>query len=157
VGSVIILVLIYFYLLERVRGGGGVGFLASLGEIAISIMLLSLLPGKNRFSVRIHYYFRTWVHTLYPTLLWFYGNLILYCVLPPPRTMSVLGVGFSILYIAFSLSLLVWKVILVYLSIRFSSRVQLYRIMYYFLLYLALCVPLWIFLYHIGISRIPFV
>lgn len=157
IGSIIFFVFLYFILLGQIRGKGWLGFITGLVLLVLSVVFLSLLPGKETFVTRLHLYVRTWAHTLYPTLLWFYINLVLYVILPPPRTFSVWGIGFSVLYLTFSISLLVWKIILVYLSIRFSSRVQLYRIIYYFILYLAIFIPLWVFLYHLGISRIPFV
>ncbi|MCX6731298.1 MAG: hypothetical protein NTZ55_05615 [Candidatus Roizmanbacteria bacterium] len=100
---------------------------------------------------------KTWTYTLLPTLIWFYSTLFFYFLIPPPRTTSILGQSFSIFYIAFSMSLLIWKLILTYLCIRFSLRIHLYRVIYYLLIYLALSIPLWIFLYNMGISRIPFV
>lgn len=122
-----------------------------------SILFFSALPGKRTFTERMISYVRTWSYTLLPTLIWFYTNMCLFLTLPPPRTLSIAGKTFSVLYIAFSVSLLIWKIILVYLSIRFSSRVFLYRIIYYILLYISILLPTSILLYHLGFSRIPFV
>lgn len=155
--AIIFWTIVYFILVEVVRGGGSYGFIICIVDFFLTTTFFAFLPGKDTVKVRYSLYLRTWVHTLYPTLFWFYSNLILYLVLPPPRTFSLYGIGFSVFYIAYSLSLLLWKIMLVYLSIRFSSRIQLYRIMYYFLLYLVVFCPLWIVLYYLGFSRIPFV
>lgn len=113
----------------------------------------------SRYSDKISYrnFVFTFSYSLIPTLIWFICNSILYILLPPPRTLSFLGKGFSIFYFAFSLSLLVWKLILVYLSLRFSSRLGFYRILYMILLYLVWFLPYSIFLYHFKLFRIPFI
>jgi hypothetical protein len=122
-----------------------------------SVIFFSLLPSREGYKERIVRIINTWSYSLIPTLIWFYSTLLFYFLLPPPRTTSPLGQVFSIFYIAYSGSLLVWKIILFYFTVRFSLRVHVYRIIYYVLLYLALSIPLWIALYNLGISRIPFV
>lgn len=101
-------------------------------------------------------FFITFSYTLIPTFFWFITNIVLFIVFPPPRTMSFLGQGFSILFIAYSISLLVWKLILVYFALRFSSKLGLYRIIYMMLLYLVVFIPLSLLLYYLKIFRIPF-
>ncbi|MFH0773711.1 MAG: hypothetical protein V1922_05375 [bacterium] len=147
---------IYFFITSSVRGGI-TGLLGAIGLFTGSVLFFSLLPSRGTLREKIQRMCKTWVYTLLPTLIWFYSTLLFYFILPPPRTASFLGKAFSIFYIAFSGSLLVWKLILVYLSIRFSLRVHLYRVIYYILIYLALSIPLWVLLYKSGISRVPFV
>jgi hypothetical protein len=125
--------------------------------IIFSVIFFSILPSHESLQERMRAIMITWTHTLFPTIIWFYATLLFYVILPPPRTISLLGQIFSIFYIAFSVSLLSWKLILVYLSIRFSLRVHVYRVFYYLLLYIALSIPLWIQFYRLGISRIPFI
>lgn len=149
-------VVLYFLITNTVRFWIN-GLLGAVGLFLISTLFFSLLPGKDTFQKRFERMYITWSYTLVPTLLWFYITLFFYFLIPPPRTISLLGKSFSIFYIALSVSLLLWKLILVYLSIRFSLRIHLYRVIYYMLIYLALSIPLWLFLYNIGISRIPFV
>jgi hypothetical protein len=151
-----ILCILYFLVTNSVRFWLN-GFLGALGLFVGSIFFFSLLPASGTIKERLQRMVKTWAYTLLPTLIWFYSTLLFYFLVPPPRTTSLLGKSFSIFYIAFSGSLLVWKLILSYLSIRFSLRVHLYRIIYYLLLYFAFSIPLWIFLYNSGISRIPFV
>lgn len=155
-GWIFILTLVYFLITNTVRFWLG-GLMGACGLYIISILLLSIFPAIGTYKERLKKLVYTWTYTLIPTLIWFYSTLLFYFIVPPPRTTSFLGKSFSIFYIAFSGSLLVWKLILVYLSVRFSLRVHLYRVIYYLLLYFALSIPLWIFLYENGISRIPFV
>lgn len=99
----------------------------------------------------------TFTYSLWPTLIWFITNSGLYYVLPPPRTLSVWGKSFSIVFIAFSISLLCWKIILVYLAIRFSGKLNFYRTVYLILLYLCWFIPYSILLYHLKLFRIPLI
>ncbi len=96
-------------------------------------------------------------YTLFPTLIWFGVTSFLYLLLPPPRTMSILGQGFSIFFITFSLSLLVWKLILVFLSLRFSLRLNFYQIIYLLIFYILWFFPYSLFLYHLYLFRVPFI
>lgn len=153
---IFLLTILYFLITNTVRFWFN-GLLGAIGLFVMSILFLSLLPSGGTFKDTLRRMFITWSYTLLPTLIWFYTTLLFYFLIPPPRTTSILGKSFSIFYIALSVSLLLWKLILVYLSIRFSLRVHLYRVIYYMLIYLTLSIPLWIFLYNSGISRIPFV
>ena len=99
----------------------------------------------------------TFSYSLFPTLTWFLSTSLLYIFLPPPRTLSLLGKGFSILFIAFSLSLLIWKLILVYLAVRFSSKQNILRIFYMIILYLIWFLPYSLLLYYYHFFRIPFI
>lgn len=99
----------------------------------------------------------TFSYSLFPTLIWFITSSGLYYVLPPPRTLSILGKSFSILFIAFSISLLCWKIILMYLSIRFSGRLNFYRTVYLMILYLCWFIPYSVLLYNLKLFRVPFI
>jgi hypothetical protein len=68
----------------------------------------------------------------------------------------LLGKAFSILYISFSVGMLLWKIILQYLAIRFSTKLDFYRIMFGFLFYLVMMIPYSLFLYSVKFFRIPF-
>ncbi len=113
-----------------------------------------LFQKKNPFTFNSFLF--TFAYTLIPTLIWFSINSVLYAVLPPPRTLSLLGKGFSIVFICFSLTVLSWKIILEYLAIRFSTKFSFYPILYAFLLYLVIIIPYSLFLYSLGFFRIPF-
>jgi len=153
---ILIVTILYFLITNAVRFWV-IGLMGAVCIYLASIIFLSLLPAVGTYTERLKRIVATWSYTLLPTFIWFYSTLLFYFIIPPPRTTSLLGKSFSIFYIAFSGSLLVWKLILMYLSIRFSLRVHLYRVIYYLLLYFAVSIPLWILLYKWGVSRIPFV
>ncbi|MFW5703610.1 MAG: hypothetical protein ACOCXQ_02145 [Patescibacteria group bacterium] len=95
-------------------------------------------------------------YSLLPTIIWFYTTSFLFYFLPPPRTLSILGKSFSIIFITFSMSILAWKVILWYLAVRFGTRLKFFGIVFLTLLYLAAVVPYAFYLYQFGFFRIPF-
>lgn len=96
-------------------------------------------------------------YSLLPTLVWFTINSLFYFLIPPPRTISILGKSFSIIFVAFSISLLIWKVILFYLAIRFSTKFNFFRTIYLIILYLCIFIPYSLLLYNFKIFRIPFI
>jgi hypothetical protein len=159
---IIILVISFFYfqIANKIRPFNYppiVIFLVFLIVFFITIYFFYSLTQVFNKKTELKSYFFTFSYTLFPTLTWFISNSIIYFFLPPPRTMSLLGKGFSICFITFSISLLVWKIILIYLSLRFSSRLGFYRILYLILLYLIWFIPCSIFLYYLKIFRIPFI
>lgn len=95
-------------------------------------------------------------YALIPTLMWFIVNSWLFILIPPPRTVSFLGKGFSILYMSFSGALLAWKMILMYLAIRYATGLQFFRIAYSLFIYLAIIIPYTLLLYSLGLFRVPF-
>lgn len=98
-----------------------------------------------------------WSYTLIPTLLWFLITSIIFIFLPPPRTASLPGRIFSILYMGFSLAMLYWKIILYYLTLRFALKLDLIKIIvisFFFGTYVAIYGVL---MYRVGIFRIPFI
>ena len=99
----------------------------------------------------------TFSYSLFPTLIWFLSTSFLYIILPPPRTFSLLGKAFSLVFIIYSLSLLIWKLILEYLAVRFSSKQSFFRIVYMIILYLIWFLPYSILLYQLKLFRIPFI
>jgi len=97
-----------------------------------------------------------WSYTLIPTVVWFFATSLLYVLLPPPRTTSVPGILFSLLFLAFSATLLGWKVTLSYLTLRFSLRLNFGKSM----LVAVVCAPVvaaWAYvMYKTGIFKVPF-
>lgn len=112
---------------------------------------------QNKKETSFSSFIFTFSYSIFPTLIWFLSTSMLYIFLPPPRTFSLLGKGFSIFFIAFSLSLLIWKLILVYLAVRFSTKQNFFRIFYIVILYLIWFIPYSIFLYHFKLFRVPFI
>lgn len=108
--------------------------------------------GRGRFSrVAI-----AWGYTLLPTIVWFLMTSLLYVLLPPPRTTSVAGVAFSVLFLIFSATLFFWKLTLGYLTLRFGLKLDLARIM----VVVAVVGPIvgaWSYgMYRLGIFKVPF-
>lgn len=97
-----------------------------------------------------------WGYTLIPTLMWFLGTNLLYVLVPPPRTTSPQGIVFSVLYLLFSATLLFWKVILAYLSLRFGLKLDLAKISLVAAFVLPILGIYSVLMYRWGIFRIPF-
>lgn len=125
------------------------GVLLSVGCIYVASKLLRV---KTAFVTIL----LAWSYTLIPTILWFLTTSLLYLILPPPRTTSVLGVMFSLLFLIFSATLLWWKVTLCYLTLRFSLKLDLVKSVVVALL----CAPVlawWtIYMYRWGVFKVPF-
>ncbi|KKS97885.1 MAG: hypothetical protein UV73_C0004G0027 [Candidatus Gottesmanbacteria bacterium GW2011_GWA2_43_14] len=98
-----------------------------------------------------------WSYSLWPTLLWFIATALLYRLIPPPRTWSVPGGILSIIFITYSLTLLSWKLILYYLTLRFGLKLDLARICLTQLLIVPVVFIYSFILYKSGIFRIPFI
>lgn len=130
-------------------------FIFNLSLTVFFFYSLSRLFNKN--IIKFSSFVFTFIYSLFPTLIWFLSTSILYIFLPPPRTFSLMGKGFSILFIAYSLSLLIWKFILVYLALRFSSKQNFLRIISMIILYLIWLIPYSILLYQFKLFRIPFI
>lgn len=99
----------------------------------------------------------TFSYSLLPTLIWFFTTSSLFLVLPPPRYPTVLGTAFSIIFIVFSVTLLLWRIILWYLSLRFVYRARFYSILIVMLAFGVWFVPYTIAMYQYGIFRVPFI
>lgn len=159
VGIIFLLIFIYFKFIYYLRSDPYPATLVF--EIFIINFLLTAgffyLISKNTENINLKSFIFTLSYSLFPTLIWFVSNSILYVVFPPPRFPSLLGKGFSIFFVTFSISLLVWKLIIFYLSLRFSTKSNFFRIIYLIVLYLVWFIPYSIFLYHFKIFRIPFI
>lgn len=124
------------------------------------LMSIIFFYGMTKFfhkEVTFKPFIFTFAYTFIPTLCWFWTNSLLYEIIPPPRTLSLMGKSFSIVYITFSISMFIWKMILWYLAVRFSTRLAFYRIMYLMILFASIVAPYSIFLYGIKMFRIPFI
>lgn len=99
----------------------------------------------------------TFSYSLFPTLIWFFITSFLYYVLPPPRTFSFSGRLFSILFISFSSVLFYWKIMLLYLSLRFSLRLSFGKIVYSVFFWSLWFLPYSILMYKLKIFRLPFI
>jgi len=130
-------------------GGAAGGFLLA----AALFWLVGISVGGQGKLVS---FFLAWAYTLVPTLLWFLGTSVAYLLLPPPRTNSLLGITFSVVYLLFSASLFWWKLTLLYLTLRFGLKLDFLRIVAVIVVVFPL-LGLWSWLmYRLGIFRVPF-
>lgn len=97
-----------------------------------------------------------WGYTLIPTISWFMMTSLLYVVVPPPRTTSTMGIVFSVVFLVMSATLLWWKIMLSYLTIRFVFRLDLLRIVFIYALVVPIVVLESVLMYHWGFFKIPF-
>ena len=97
-----------------------------------------------------------WGYSLLPTAAWFFITSILYILLPPPRTTSMQGILFSVLFLVFSVTLFLWKMTIAYLSLRFGLRIGLGKILVVSAVALPILVLYSFGMYRLGIFRIPF-
>jgi len=98
-----------------------------------------------------------WGYSLLPTVIWFFVTSLLYVLLPPPRTTSVQGILFSVLFLVFSVTLFLWKATIAYLSLRFGLRVGLGKILVVLALSLPILAVYSFGMYRLGIFKIPFI
>lgn len=129
---------------------------SGLGFITIVFMIYGLgkkFGGKGT----IQRVYLLWTFSLLPTIVWFWTTSILYIVLPPPRTLSISGKFFSIVFVAFSLALFYWKAILYYLTLRFALKMDLFRIVIVSSIIIPVIIVYSIFMYKLGIFRVPFI
>lgn len=157
---IFIFIFIYFYLSAFLRKSfytPGLIFIIFTGQFLLTVLFFYLIAKSLNREVDLDSFIFTLSYSLFPTIIWFITNSVFYYFLPPPRRLTIGGKLFSIFFIAFSVSLLVWKAILFFLSIRFSSRLGVYRVLYLILLYLCLFAPLSLLLYQLKIFRIPFI
>lgn len=154
------IVIIYFYLSSFFRKQSApfsLLFIIFLLSFSFTILFFYFLGFIFKKNISLSSFIFTFSYSLLPTLIWFFTNSFFYVVLPPPRTASILGQSFSLFFITYSLSLLFWKILLVYLALRFSTQQNFYRIIYYLLLYLLFLIPFSSLMYYWRIFRIPFI
>lgn len=128
------------------------------GLSGFALMLLFLMIiGKvfNTFSGPKKLIF-LWSYTLLPTLTWFFFTSFMYLIIPPPRSFSIAGKLYSIFYIVFSLTLLLWKLILYYLTLRFGLKMDLQKISIATLILIPVIAGYSVLMYRLGVFRVPF-
>lgn len=129
--------------------GGVTGF---AGMIAYLFIMGRLLGSVSRFTTLC----LLWAYTLLPTIMWFFTTSFVYLILPPPRTLSIWGKLFSVVFIAYSLAILLWKLILYYLTLRFGLRIGLAKIGAVSMILAPIICIYSILMYQLRIFRIPF-
>ncbi|CAN5219392.1 hypothetical protein BH09PAT2_BH09PAT2_03340 [soil metagenome] len=126
-----------------------------LGSVLFFHFIATIFSKDKQLSMKPFLF--TLMYSMIPTLIWLGVNSSLYLILPPPRTFSLLGGAFSVVYISFSLAMLVWKVILEYLAIRFASKMPFYQVVYALILYFVMVGPYFFWMYAMNFFRIPII
>jgi hypothetical protein len=130
---------------------------AAGSTFCLAIILFALMGKLLKSEGSLKGLFLGWGYNLIPTLCWFWVTSLLYVILPPPRTTGFLGIAFSVVYLMFSSVILFWKIILSYLTIRFGLRFDLQKILLTWAVVLPVMFLYSIFLYRLGIFKIPFI
>lgn len=112
-----------------------------------------LVGGKG--SLKGLYYL--WAFSLLPTLSWFLISTVFYVLVPPPRTLSIRGIVFSYLFVAFSVGCFYWKGILYYLTLRAGMRIGAGKIILVSVIFLPLLMLYAFFSYRFGVFNVPFI
>lgn len=133
-----------------------VSFFVLIGELLCGAEEGSIVS-KSNINSRIKKVIMVFSYSLLPTLVWFFVTSSLYIVWPPPRFPTVLGKTYTIIFLVFSVTLLMWKIVLWYLSLRFSFRMGFYTILFAMILFMTWFLPFSIFMYTQSIFRIPFI
>jgi hypothetical protein len=166
---VLILLLVYAYFLYAsvMRTGSfhpliltqysGVSFGMFLVTFALTIFFFYGIGRIQKKRLSLQSLITLFSYSLIPTLLWFFITSTLFYLIPPPRTLSPQGKIFSVIFIVFSLTMLYWRAILLYLSLRFTFKVHFYTILMYIALFLAWLLPYSYIMYMLHIFRIPFI
>ncbi len=160
VGIIFFLVLVYFLTANTFRSFDYPPLFLFFVTCIHFLMAIIFFYGMTKFfnkDISFQPFIFTFAYTLIPTLCWFWASSFLYEILPPPRTLSILGRSFSVVYLTFSISMFIWKLILWYLAVRFSTKLAFYRIMYLMILFASIAAPYSIVLYGIKMFRIPFI
>lgn len=158
---IFVLVLTYFLSADRFREYNyepGILFLLTFFHYAATVlffyMAATIMQKEREYTFQSFLF--TFAYALIPTIIWFSITSWLYAILPPPRTFSLLGKSFSLIYITFSVAILAWKIILEYLAIRFSTKFSFFSIVYSIIFYLVAVLPYSLFMYSLKFFRIPF-
>jgi hypothetical protein len=117
------------------------------------LIMAELLKQRDRKLI----IFNLWAFSYIPTYIWFGVTAILFLLLPPPRTESLLGQSFSIFFISFSLFVFLWKLLLYYLTLRIGLRMTLLEVVLASILLFPLFGIFSLASYKMGIFRVPFV
>lgn len=160
IGIILFLVFLYFkfaYFLRDKPYPATLIFFVFLTHFFFTIIFFYLCFSLNSKKVQLTSLLFSFSYSLLPSLIWFSLTSLLYIVVPPPRTFSLMGRAFSIFFITFSLAIAAWKIILMYLALRFSTKQSFYRIIFILVLYLVWFIPYSLFLYYLKLFRIPFI
>lgn len=133
----------------------------SFGFFIMTFFLVTIyffiLGRKFKRNLKYSALLYTFSYSLLPTIFWFLITSIFYLVLPPPRSLTFPGKLFSIFFIFYSTIIFFWKIILFYLSLRFSLKINFYKIFFITVFFLIWFLPYSYLMYQFRIFRIPFI
>lgn len=161
------LVYIYFMFAHTVRMRTLHPFIISLGSTPPFLIFLvnfflvigffTVLSQWLGYKTTVTSLVFSFAYSLIPTLIWFFTTSFLFLLVPPPRTASNLGLSFSLVFTAFSVMMLLWRIQLLYLSLRFATKAPFYRLVYLMFLFGLWFIPYSYLMYYLGIFRVPFI
>lgn len=157
---IFILVYIYFFLMQRLKEYAYPSYVIFVIFFLNFLVTVLFFRGMSRLlhgNAHVMKIVPTLAYGLIPTLIWFISNSILFVILPPPHSYTMYGKLFSIFFLSFSISLLIWKIMLFYLAVRFSTGMKFITICYIVLLYLCIFLPATFFMYQLQVFRVPFI
>lgn len=120
----------------------------------LGLLILAELLKRQRRNLII---FTLWAFSYVPTYVWFIVTALLYFLLPPPRTPSLLGQSFSVAFISFTLLIFLWKLLLYYLTLRIGLKMTLPETVLASVFLFPLFGIFSFVSYKFGIFRVPFV
>lgn len=130
--------------------------LGALGGYLLTIVVIALVGRAWKAKLDLKAIAVCWGYTLLATVAWFLITSVLFVLFPPPRTGSIKGISFSFLYLVFSSVLFFWKIELYYLTLRFTLRLDMSKIiMSSFVIFPVLAIYA-LAMYKIGIYKVPF-
>lgn len=129
-----------------------------LVQLIMTIIFFGIFSKILNLNKKFYFkkYFTLFSYSLIPTIVFFYVNTLLYGILPPPRSNTVLAEIFSIMFISFATSIFFWKIIILYLAVRYSTALKFFTILYTILIYISIVLPYSILLLKLNLFRIPF-
>lgn len=95
----------------------------SFGGYLLSVTIIYYLANRHK-NVSFKNIFCVWIYSYLPTLIWFLSTQWFYLILPPPRTTHWLGIMFTLFYLSFSISLLAWKLLLLWLTNQITCQLS---------------------------------
>lgn len=133
-----------------------IGFLTTYGlSIGYLYIMGRIVGGEQKNSIQKLITLST--YSLLPTLTWFYLTSTFFVLVPPPRYATPLGILFSVFFIMYSLTLLNLRIMMLYMTIRFSLRTSFLSTVKIMASYLSVLIPYAFLLYKIGLFRVPFI
>lgn len=130
--------------------------LGAVSSYAVAVAALLIAGYAIKAKMKLSALAIAWGYTLIPTVIWFFMTSLLYVILPPPRTTSIMGIAFSVLFLVVSATLLWWKVMLAYLTVRFVMKIDLPRILAVCVIFVPIVAAYSTLMYRWGIFKVPF-